>query len=126
MDLRHDILAVHEDRCTSRRTQGHMQYRPLLGHVDLFPAKHVVDARTQTRPPCQLDEEPYRLVGNAVLGIIEVNTDGLDSHPFPAPGVVCEKFPQMQPPNAFVVLFENFQDRAAGRIPHLSTHLNLP
>ena len=47
MDFRDDILAIDKDGFPFGRAQGDVQHRPLLGDVDLVPAKHGVDALPQ-------------------------------------------------------------------------------
>ena len=51
MHLRHDVLAVHDDRCASRRAQGDVQDGAVLGDVDLVTAEHGVDPRAQPAIP---------------------------------------------------------------------------
>src|SRR5215467_10570216 len=45
--LRHHILAVDDDRCTSRCAQGHVQDGAVFRDVDLVTPEHGVDARAQ-------------------------------------------------------------------------------
>ena len=45
--LRHDVLAVDDDRRALRRAQRHVQHGPILGDVDLLAAEHGVDPRPQ-------------------------------------------------------------------------------
>ena len=56
--------------------QGHVQDGPLLGLVDLLPAKHGIDTGPQAGFLGQLQEEPHRRVGGAVLRVVEVDADG--------------------------------------------------
>ena len=43
MHLRHDVLAVDDDRRALRRSQRHVQHGPIFGDVDLLAAEHGVD-----------------------------------------------------------------------------------
>ena len=77
MHLGHHVLTVHDDGLPFGGAQGHVQDGPLLGNIDLLPAEHRIDTGTQAGFLRQLQEEPHRLVGDAVLGVIEVHADGL-------------------------------------------------
>ena len=44
VDVRHNILAVHDDGVAFGRAQGHVQDAPLLRDIDFVPAKHGIDA----------------------------------------------------------------------------------
>ena len=61
-----------------------MQDGPLFRDVDFVPAKHGIDAGPQAGLLRQLQKELERLVGNAVLRIVEVDANGLDRHALPA------------------------------------------
>ena len=56
MDLRHDVLAVDDDRAPVGRAQGDVQDGPLLGDVDLLAAEHGVDARREARLLGQIEQ----------------------------------------------------------------------
>ena len=99
MDLGHDILAVDDDRRASRRAQRHVQHGAVLGEVDLVAAEHGVDAlRAGPHSSAELEQQPQRLVGDAVLRVVEIDAGGLGREPFAALGVVGEELPQMQRP----------------------------
>ena len=49
-----------------------------FGHVDLLAAEHRVDPVAQTGTVRELEEESHRLVGDAVLGVVEVHALSLD------------------------------------------------
>ena len=42
--LRHDVLAVDDDRASARHAQRDVQHGAVLGDVDLLAAEHRVDA----------------------------------------------------------------------------------
>ena len=84
MDLGHHILAVDEDRGAARRAQGHMQHGALLRDVDLVAAEHGVDALAQAGLLGELKQQAQRLVGDPVLGIVEIEPGGFDRQPLPA------------------------------------------
>ena len=86
MDLGHDILAVDDDGGAARRAQGDVKHRALLGDVDLLAAEHGVDALAQARLLGELEQQRQGLVGDAVLGIVEIDSGGLDREPLAALG----------------------------------------
>ncbi len=96
MDLRHNVHAVHDDGLPFGGAQGGVQDGPLFRDVDLLAAEHGVDALPQAGLLRQLQKEPERLVGDAVLGIVEADADGLDGHALAALRIIREELPQMQ------------------------------
>ena len=72
-----------------------MQDGAVLGDVDLLAAEHRVDPPAQAGLLGELDEQPQRLVGDAVLRVVEVEPDRLDGHALAASGVVGEQLAQM-------------------------------
>ena len=45
----------------------------------------------------ELQQQPQRLVGDAVLGIVEIEAGGLDREPLAALGIVGEELPRCTP-----------------------------
>ena len=45
MDIRHDVLAVHDYTRTFGRPQRHVQHGAIFRDVDLLASEHGVDAR---------------------------------------------------------------------------------
>src|SRR5438309_376328 len=68
--------------------QGHVQHRPSLGDVDPVSPEHRVDPPSQAGFLRQAQEQPERLVGDAILRVVEVEADGLRRHALAARGVV--------------------------------------
>ncbi len=64
-------------------------------HVNLVAAEHRVDAPAQTRLLGQCEQQADRLVGHAVLGIVEVQAGGLDDEPFTALWILAEQSSQV-------------------------------
>ena len=56
---------------SSRRPQGHVQHGAILGDVDLLAAEHGVDAAAQVALVGESAEQRDRLVGDAVLRVVE-------------------------------------------------------
>ena len=99
VDLRHHVLAVDDDGCSSRRAQGHVQDGPVFRDVDLLAPEHGVDALAQAGFLGQLQEQLERFVGDAVLRVVEVDAHRLGGHALAALGVVREELAQMQLPD---------------------------
>ena len=112
MHLGHDVLAIHDDRLPLGGAQGHVQDGALLGDVDLLAPEHGVDTGSQAGFLGQLQEEPQRLVGDAVLGVVEVDADGLGGEALAAVGVVREELPEVQLLDLRVMGFERLPRRA--------------
>jgi len=60
VDQRHNVYSIDENLLSNWSAQGHMQNLSLLGDVDLFPAKHGVDARPQSGLLGKLQQELNR------------------------------------------------------------------
>ena len=113
VDLRHDVLAVDDDRRALRRAQRHVQDRAVLGDVDLLAAEHGVDPRAQAGFLGQLQQQLERLVGDAVLRVVEVDAGRLGRQPLAARGIVGEELAQMHGPgSSSMVGFERLPCRA--------------
>ena len=96
MDQRHDVYSIYENLLLFRSSQSDMQDCPLLGNVDLFPAKHRIDARPQAGLFGEFEQQPNGLFGNAVLRVVEVDADRLNGEALPALGVLREQCFQIQ------------------------------
>ena len=73
-----------------------MQNCALLRNVDFLPAEHGIDSCSQARLLRQLKKEMHRFVGDAVLGVIQVKTNGLDRQTLTALRIIRKKLLQMQ------------------------------
>ena len=91
----HDVLAVHDDGRAARRTQRHVQHGTVLGDVDLLAAEHRVDPLAQPAFLGELQQQLQRLVGDAILRVVEVDADGLGRQPLAALGIVGEELAQV-------------------------------
>src|SRR5579863_10286224 len=76
-------------------TQRDMENGPPFGDVDLLASKHGVDTLTQAGLLCKLDEQPDRLIGNAVLRIIEVETCCVKREALGALRILSEELAEM-------------------------------
>ncbi len=94
----HDVLAVDDDRRVTRRAQRDVQHRAVLGDVDPVAAEHRVDARRAARTPRRAaTQQPHRLVGDAVLRVVEVDADCVQRQPLPSRRIRGEELPQVKP-----------------------------
>ena len=117
MNLRHDVLAVDQDRRAARCAQRHVEHGAFLRDVDLLAAEHGVDAGAQAAVLGEADEQRERLVGDAVLRIIEIDARGLERQPFAALRIAREQLAEMHGADAPVVLFERLPGRLLGESP---------
>ena len=88
-----------------------MQHRAILRDIDRVAAKHRLDALAQSGLLGELDQQPQRLVGDAVLGVVEIDPGALDREALPALGIIREELPQMQALSPLVVLLQRFPSR---------------
>ena len=94
VDSGHDVLAVDHDRGVARRAQRHVEHRAVLGDVDLLAPEHRVDAAAQTALLGKLQEQPQRLVRDAVLRVIEEEPRALGGETLSSLGIVSEELAQ--------------------------------
>ncbi len=80
VNLGHHILAIDDDRCSSRRAQSHVQDRAVFRDVDLFAPEHGVDAFAQAGFIGEPHEKLQRFIGDAVLRVIQIQTRSFGRH----------------------------------------------
>jgi hypothetical protein len=86
----------------------------LLGDVDLLAMEQAVDVRPQIGLLGELQEELERLVGDAVLRVVQEDADGLGGQALAAPRIVGEELPEMQTTDRPGVGFEGLPCRPLG------------
>ena len=123
VDRRNDVLAVHDDRLPLRRPQRHMQDRAALGDVDLIAPEHRVDPIPKAGLLGQLNQQPHRLISDAVLRVVQIQPDRLGRQPFAPPGVVREQRPQVQVSQLLVMRFKGCPCGALYKRRHGGRHL---
>src|SRR5215475_942192 len=94
-----------------------MQDRPLLCDVDLLTAKHRLDSRLQAGLLGKSKKKLERLVGDAILGEVQVEAHSLYRHPLAAPRIIRKELSQMQLRHLFVVRIERIPRMAFDRRP---------
>ena len=67
----------------------------LFRHDDLLAAERRVDAPAPASALGKLHQQSDRLVGDAVLRVVELDAGGLDRETLATPGIVGEELPQM-------------------------------
>jgi hypothetical protein len=96
MDLGHHVLTVVYDRSPARRAQGDVQDRAVLRDVDPLAPEHGIDATPQPRLAGELQQESQGLIGDQVLGVVEVDSCGLDRQPVAARAILGKELPEVQ------------------------------
>jgi hypothetical protein len=102
----HHIDTVDGDALPPGRAQRNVQHCPALGDVDLLAGEHGVDALAQARLLREPQQQAQRVVGDAVLRIVEVDAAGLESHPLAASGVIGEQVAQVDIAHLGVVIVQ--------------------
>src|SRR5208337_1248917 len=126
VDLGHHVLAVHDDDCSLRGTQGYVQDGSFLRKVDLFSPEHGVNPGSQAGFLGQLQKQLEGFAGDAILGVIQVKAHSLGGHALAAAGIVPKEFPEMQLPNLLIVGFQGLPGRASGEWCHARCHVRAP
>ena len=92
--LRHHVLSLEFDGLAFGRAQRNVQNGPLFGDVDLLAPEHRIDALAQAGFSGQLQQQRERFIGDEILCVIEVDSQGFDAHPPPALRVIGKKLAQ--------------------------------
>jgi len=103
-----------------------MQDRSVFRDVDLLPPKHGVDPSLQTGFVRQLKEKFECFIGDAVLRIVEVDSDGLGGHAFAPFGIIGEEPSEMKFSKLLMVGFESFPCGACGEQFDTCCHVRNP
>ena len=96
VDGGNDILAVDDDRSALSAPERHVQHGALLCDVDLLAAEHGVYSAAHVALVRKLNEQLKRVVGDAVLRVIEEDAGGPGGHPLAARGVTREELTQVR------------------------------
>ena len=118
VDLGNDIHAVHFDHLSLGRPEGHVQDGPVLGDVDLLPGEHLVAVLLQTDFLGELNQVFQRLVIDAVLRVIEIESAGLGRQALSACGVGGKEFLQRRLGDLITVRGEGFPCWEFGGVGH--------
>ena len=99
----------------SRRAQRRVQHGALLGDVDLVSAEHRVDALAQSAVLRQRHQQAQRLIGDAVLGVVQIQSRRFRAHALAAPRIFREEIAKMPFLNLLVVRFQRLVRRTIGQ-----------
>ncbi len=110
----HHVLAADDDPRVLGRAQRDVQHRALLADIDLVTAEHCVDARAQAGFLGEPQQQRERLVGDAVLRVVEVETGGLGSEALAALRILGEERAEVERADLLVVGVERLPGRSCG------------
>jgi hypothetical protein len=91
---RHHVVAIDEQRRVVLTAQRNVQHRPALGDVDRLAGEHPIAKRLDPGHPGQLDQQPNRLFGDALLRAVDEQIAEPVREPVEPRRVVCEQRPQ--------------------------------
>ena len=107
VDLRHHVLAIDDDGCSSRRAQGHVQDSAVFRDVDLLAPEHGVDAFAQPGFLGKLQQELEGFVSDAILRVVQIEAQRFGRHTLATFGIIRKKLAQMQLTDTLMVSGES-------------------
>ena len=90
MNLRHHVVAVHDNRCSFGGAQRHMQHSALFGDIDFLAAEHCVAPLCDPTLYRELHEQSDGFIGNSIFGVVQVQACAFDRKVFSAVWIVRE------------------------------------
>ncbi len=96
VDLLHHVEAVEHERGRAGHAQGDVQDGAVLRDVDGLPGEHGGGALGQAGLLGQGDKQAEGLVGDAVLGVVEVQAGAFGGEALASPGVGGEQVAQVR------------------------------
>ena len=118
VNLGNDIHAVHFDHLSLGRPESHVKDGPVLGNVDLLPCEHLVAVLLQTDFLGELNQVFQRLVIDAVLGVVEIESAGLCRQALSACGVGGKEILQRCLGDLITIRGEGFPGWEFGGVSH--------
>ena len=106
VDVWHDVSAIDEDAFARRRAQRDMQDRALFGSVDLVAAEHGIDPLAQGAGFGKRHQQAQRLVGDAVLRIVQVDAGRFRDQPFATRWIGGKQLAEVPAPDLSAMLSE--------------------
>ncbi|MDH6433436.1 hypothetical protein M2158_001913 [Streptomyces sp. SAI-144] len=100
---RYDVLPVDLDHGVPRGAQRGVQHGPVLGRVDLLAAEHGVPQAEDVGRGGEFAQQPQCLVGDEVLGVVDVQVTDPQCVPGAASGIGGEQLPQLHLAELFAV-----------------------
>ncbi len=95
MDLGDDVGAADLEAHRARHPERDMQYRAVFGDVDVRAGEHPGPVFGQPALVREGDQVPQGLVGDALLGVIELETGAVGAQSRAAVGIGPEQLAQM-------------------------------
>jgi len=99
----------------ARRAQGGVQNGAIFRGVDLVATEHGLDPPAQAALFGEIDEQSERLLGHAVLRVVEVETAGLGREFLPSRRVGGKKLAEMKTGNLIVVRLQGLPGGSVGQ-----------
>ena len=112
VDLGDDVLAVDDERGVAGEAQRRVQDGAVLGAVDPVTAEHGVDPLAEPALLGKLHEEAERLVGHAVLRVVEIEAGRLGGQAGTAGRVGSEEVAEVDIRDRTLVCLECLERRA--------------
>ena len=107
VNLCNDVLTVDFERCVARKAQRRVEHRSVLRDIDVITAEHRRSAARKIALLCQLKEQRQGLGRDAILRVVQEQSDGLGSKRLAARWVIGELVAQVQAFDRGVVPFQS-------------------
>ena len=118
VDLGDHIDTIDLDHLSPGSTEGDMENGTTLGDVDLLPGEHLVAVLLESSLLGELDKKGKRLVGDAVLRVVEVETAGLGGKSLTTGRISGEEFLEGCLGDLVAVFSEGFPGGELGGVLH--------
>ena len=94
VDVAHHVLPVDGQLSIPGHPEGHVEHGPVLGGVDAPAGEHGVASPFDVGRPGHRHQGGHGLLGNPVLGVVEIEIGGAHRHPGPAFGIGVKQVAQ--------------------------------
>ena len=106
VDVRHDVPAIDQDRPIGAVAQRDVQDRAVLGGVDPVAREHARAPGLELACAGEVEQQPHRLLGDAVLGVVEQQVTRAQREPREPVGVGGEQLAQVHRGHGFGMSLE--------------------
>ncbi len=121
MYVRHHVAAVRLDHLATRRAQGDVQHGAVLRDVDLLAAEHGVAPLGDFALLGKVDQKRKRLLGDAVLRVVQHETRAFRRELRGAVLVLGEQVAQMRVLDLGMMRLERLPGRGFDRCGHVAS-----
>ena len=104
--LGHDICAVHDDGTIGAVAQRDVEHGALFGDVDLVPVEHLLGPAFEIRLPGEVAQELHRLLGDAILRVVQQQILELQGELTKTLGILGEEIPHVDAGHLLLVCFQ--------------------